>query len=529
MQKYSNPIIKGFNPDPSICRVDDTFYLVTSTFEFFPGVPLYKSKNLVDWECIGHCLTRASQLPLDGCRVSGGVYAPTIRYFDGKLYMVTTNVSAGGNFIVHSDDMGISWSEPVWIAQGGIDPSLLFADDKVYFVSNEGANGEKGMHVCEINPLTGGKYTESKLISYGCGGRYPEAPHLYKIHGSYYLMLAEGGTEFGHMVTIQKSDSPYGPFIPCPHNPILSHREEESMDIVCTGHGDMVEDAAGNWWMVALGVRTITNENRTLMLHNLGRETFLAPVKWENGWPIVGNKGRLALEMQAELPGGVDAGNNSNNEEKSRLGVATNCSPKTEKKYSLWTGNVLKHELTYIRNPQTENYKINVEQNLYVLKGTDITLSVNGKSPTFVGIRQKEFEMQAQVCLQASPQREEEKAGVTVFYNNEHHYDIFLTGKDGKLLIGVRKCIYDFEAVTVLREINQNAVELKIEADHEYYYLSYREKGSDQPYSLLDKGTTAAMCTEITRNMTFTGTFIGMFSENIEAQFTDFACNAKLE
>lgn len=501
MQTYHNPIIKGFHPDPSICRVDDTFYLVTSSFEFFPGVPIFQSKNLVDWKCIGHCLTRASQLPLDGCRVSGGIYAPTIRYFDGKLFMVTTNESFGGNFIVYSEDMGISWSEPIWIAQGGIDPSLLFADDKAYFVSTAGANGEKGIHLCEINPMTGEKYTESKLISYGCGGRYPEAPHLYKIDGIYYLMLAEGGTEFGHMVTIQKSDNPYGPFVSCPHNPILSHREEESMDIVCTGHGDLVEDAAGNWWMVALGVRTVTNERRALMLHNLGRETFLAPVIWENGWPIVGNQARLALEMQAELPGNAGT---------ERAGAEDGIS---------------ETDLTYIRNPFKENYTIDTVNNEYHLKGTDITLSENGKSPTFIGIRQKEFAADTQVCLWANPQNEAEKAGMTVFYNNEHHYDIFLTKKENKLMIGVRKCIYDFEAITVLREISCNDVELKIEADCEYYYLFYKEKDSKQPFILLDQGTTAAMCTEITRYMTFTGTFFGMFSENTDAQFTAFKMN----
>ena len=129
-----NPVIPGYHPDPSICRVDDTYYLVTSSFEFFPGVPIFSSHDLINWKLIGHCLTRPSQLPLKNCQVSEGIYAPTIRYHNGYFFMVTTNVSGGGNFIVHATDPKGEWSEPAWVAQGGIDPSLLFFQDKVYFV-----------------------------------------------------------------------------------------------------------------------------------------------------------------------------------------------------------------------------------------------------------------------------------------------------------------------------------------------------------------------------------------------------------
>ena len=143
MQKYRNPVITGFNPDPSICRVGDDFYLVTSSFEYFPGVPVYHSRNLADWECIGHCLTQTMQLKLKNSWNSGGIYAPTIRYHNGRFYMVTTNVSDKGNMIVHTDDLMGDWSEPVWVEQGGIDPSLLFADGKTYFVSNSDEKGSQ--------------------------------------------------------------------------------------------------------------------------------------------------------------------------------------------------------------------------------------------------------------------------------------------------------------------------------------------------------------------------------------------------
>jgi alpha-N-arabinofuranosidase len=218
MNSYQNPIIPGFNPDPSICRAGEDYYIAVSSFEFFPGVPLYHSKNLADWEMTGHCLTRPEQLPLNGCRASGGIYAPTLRYHEGIFYMVTTNVSGGGNFIVHTQDINGPWSDPAFIDQGGIDPSLLFDGGKVYFCSNGNA-GTDGIFVCEVEPRTGEKFTPSRLISSGCGGRCPEAPHIYHIGLWYYLLMAEGGTEYGHMVTIQRSRNIYGPYVQCPHNP----------------------------------------------------------------------------------------------------------------------------------------------------------------------------------------------------------------------------------------------------------------------------------------------------------------------
>ena len=292
--KYQNPAIKGFHPDPSVCFDGQDFYLVISTFEFFPGVPVFRSRNLVNWELIGHCLTEEEQLPLGECRPSGGIYAPTIRYHEGIYYMVTTNVSCGGHLIVHTKNPAGKWSAPVSVEQDGIDPSLLFDGDKVYFVSTLFQDGRQAIAMCEIDPLTGEKRTPSTVISHGCGGKFPEAPHQYRIGEYYYLMLAEGGTEYGHMVTISRSKSPYGPYKPCPHNPILTHRDEQVNPIQCTGHADLVQDANGNWWMVCLAVRPIGT-----LLHNLGRETCLAPVKWENGWPVVGNGGRIAVDMDA--------------------------------------------------------------------------------------------------------------------------------------------------------------------------------------------------------------------------------------
>ena len=200
-QGYQNPVIPGFHPDPSICRAGDDFYLVNSSFQYFPGVPLFHSKDLINWEQIGHCLTRPSQLPLHDAGPWGGIYAPTIRYNSGTFYMITTNVSDKGNFLVHTTDPRGEWSEPVWLKQGGIDPSLYFEDGKCYLVSNPGV----GIYLCEINPKTGEQLNESKRIWNGTGGRHPEGPHIYKKDGWYYLLISEGGTEYGHKVTIARS------------------------------------------------------------------------------------------------------------------------------------------------------------------------------------------------------------------------------------------------------------------------------------------------------------------------------------
>lgn len=260
IQKYKNPIISGYNPDPSICRVGDDFYLVNSTFEFYPGVPVYHSKNLVNWELINYCLRDKEQLYLDGVRPSGGIYAPMLCYHNGEFFMTTTNVSHKGHLIVHTSDIYGKWSKPVWIDQGGIDPTLLFDGEDVYFASTSRDKDDRdGIFMCKINPYTGEKLSESVRISHGCGGICPEGPHIYKLNGKYYLLLAEGGTEYGHMVTMQRADSPFGPYEPCPHNPILIHKDNPDGSIACTGHADLEVDQNGNWWLVCLGIRLSCN------------------------------------------------------------------------------------------------------------------------------------------------------------------------------------------------------------------------------------------------------------------------------
>jgi xylan 1,4-beta-xylosidase len=286
---HRKPVVSGLRPDPSVCRVGEDYYMVNSTFEYSPGVPIRHSRDLVNWRLMGHCLTRPSQLPLDKCRASGGIFAPTIRYHRGRFYMVTTNIGGGGNLIVHTDDPAGDWSEPVWLGLGGINPSLLFEDDTCYFTS-----AGDGMVIATIDPLTGEVIQGPVPFWRGNRGQYPEAQHLYKVKGRYYALLAERSAEYGHMVTVARGNTPRGPWEMNSKNPFLSHRSMNS-PIQATGHAELVQGHDGNWWMVFLGVRPV----RCPPCYHLGRQTFLAPVTWERGWPVVNDEQRVPLQSQS--------------------------------------------------------------------------------------------------------------------------------------------------------------------------------------------------------------------------------------
>ncbi|MBB5803366.1 beta-xylosidase [Saccharothrix ecbatanensis] len=274
---YDNPVIGGFHPDPSVCRVGEDYYLVCSSFEYFPGVPIFHSRDLVHWRQIGNVLDRPSQLP-PGTSASGGIYAPTLRHHDGRFWLITTNVSAGGNFLVTAERPEGPWSDPVWIDLPGIDPDLAWDEDGNCWCA------VSGVQVARIDPGTGAVLERPLHAWSGTGLQYPEAPHLYRIGEWWYLMIAEGGTERGHTVTTARARTPRGPWHPAPTNPILTHRSTNHA-IQSTGHADLVTTPDGDWWMVLLATRP---RGFTPSFHVLGRETFLTPVKWVDGWPRVG-------------------------------------------------------------------------------------------------------------------------------------------------------------------------------------------------------------------------------------------------
>jgi hypothetical protein len=282
------PVVPGFHPDPSVVRVGDTYWLVHSSFEYAPGVPLYRSTDLVTWEQAGHVLARPSQLDVSAAPGSGGITAPTIRHHDGRFWMVTTNLADGGWQVLTSaeDPLG-EWSDPVRMTGvRGIDPDLAWDDDGTLLVSYAGfgAGGPAGLVQQAVDPVTGAALTGRRPLWQGTGGRFPEGPHLYRVGDLWYLLVAEGGTERGHAVTIARGPSPAGPFEPCPSNPLLTHRGVES-PVQNTGHADLVQRPDGSWAVVFHGVRP---RGASPQFHVLGRETFAAEVEWVDGWPRLG-------------------------------------------------------------------------------------------------------------------------------------------------------------------------------------------------------------------------------------------------
>ncbi|MFB7946867.1 glycoside hydrolase family 43 protein [Kitasatospora phosalacinea] len=289
MRTYDNPVIPGFHPDPSVCRVGDDYYLVCSSFEYVPGLPLFHSRDLVHWRQLGNVLDRPGQLPLPlpGSTASRGLYAPTIRYHDGRFRVICTNVTAGGNFLVTAERPEGPWSDPVWIDLPGIDPDLAWEEDGTCWA----ASTSPGIHLTRIDPDRG-EVLEGPFPTWsGTGLKWPEAPHLYRIGDWWYLMIAEGGTERAHSVSIARSRRPDGPFEACPDNPLLTHAGSHS-PIQNTGHADLVQGPDGSWWALLLGVRP---RGGTPGWHPLGRETYLTPVSWVDDWPVI-------AEVPVELP-----------------------------------------------------------------------------------------------------------------------------------------------------------------------------------------------------------------------------------
>lgn len=483
---YKNPIIPGFYPDPSVCRVNDDYYLVTSSFEYFPGVPVFHSKDLVNWEQIGHCLTRDSQLPLNKCRASAGIYAPTIRFHNGLFYMVTTNVSGGGNFFVTASDPAGEWSEPVWVNQGGIYPTIFWDEDgKSYFMSNghQFSDGtyRGGILLSEIDLKTGKRTTEPVPIWNGTGGRYPEAPHIYKKDGYYYLLIAEGGTEYGHKVTISRSKFIYGPYEPCPFNPILTHinRETQSNPIQGTGHADLIQAHDGSWWTVFLAFRPQNGDH-----HLTGRETYLAPISWPlNGWPVVNGNGSVTTNMSC-----------------STLPLKPFAAKTVRDDFS---NSIPSFDWNYLRNPARENFIFDAKESKLILKGSAITL-IEADSPTFLGRRQDQIKFQATSLITFSPSKVNEEAGFTVWMNERYHFDLVKT--KGKLLLR-----YQLGVIThIEKEITMNATSfyLRIDGTPEFYTFSYSTDGKS--YMPAGKVTTNLISTETAGG--FTGVYLGLFA-----------------
>ncbi|NSW95870.1 MAG: glycoside hydrolase family 43 protein, partial [Bacteroidales bacterium] len=409
---YKNPVIPGFFSDPSVCRVGDDYYLVTSTFEYFPGVPVFHSKDLVNWELIGYCIDRPTQLPK-----GLNIFACTIRHHNGTFYMITTNVGAGGNFYVTATNPAGPWSDPIWIEAGGIDPDLFFDDDgKVYVISST-------FELHEVDIKTGKFISEGRKVWNGTGGRYPEGPHIYKKDGFYYIMAAEGGTEEAHSETIARSKNIWGPYNSNPANPILTHCNAagQGNPIQGVGHADIINAHDGSWWIVFHGYRSVGGTH-----HTLGRETCLAPVSWpKNGWPVVNGNGTVTVEMTCPTlplkPFPAKPARTDFSAEKPDL------------------------EWNFLRYPSMENYSLTARKGFLRLTGSEQTIE-DRKSPTFIGRRAQDMYFTAVTQVEFNPSKANEEAGMIIL-NNGTHFDILIKQSKGK-----RVAVARFRSGSVVHE-----------------------------------------------------------------------------
>jgi xylan 1,4-beta-xylosidase len=489
-----NPIIPGFHPDPSICRVGQDYYVAVSTFEYFPGVPIFHSRDLRNWKLIGHCLTRESQLDLKNIGCSGGIYAPTLRHHNGTFYMVTTNVGKCGNFYVTASDPAGPWSEPILLKQRGIDPSFLFDDDgKVYLTTSQNLQSE-------IDIRTGELLTEPRQIWEGTGGYDLEAPHLYKINGWYYLLCAEGGTHHGHMITLARSRSPWGPFTPCPHNPILTNRNLSSFRVQATGHGDLVEAHDGTWWLVCLAIRT--GKTWFPKTHHLGRETFLAPVHWDaEGWPVVNGTGTLDLQV----PG---------------PGIEEHAWPVRPARQDF---SELSPDWVHIRNPEPHHYSLEERPTWLRLRGAQGTL-IETKPIACIVRRQTETDCEASTLLEFSPERDGDEAGLVVLMNREYHYCLHISRQNGRVIAGLRRQVGDITHQQTLIDLPPGACqfELRLKADAKHYHFALALPG--EPELAMGSALVRLLTTEVAGG--FTGMMIGLYATgngHDSAAPTDFA------
>lgn len=485
---YKNPVLRGMYPDPSVCRAGDKYYMVCSTFQYFPAVPLFESSDMVNWKQIGHCITRKSQLDLSGAGISSGIFAPTIRCNKGRFYMVTTNATNHKNFYVYTDDIYGEWSDPVYVEQDGIDPSLYFEDGKSYFISNgfDEESARSCIRMCEIDIGTGEKLSETRPLWYGTGGRFMEAPHLYKFGDYYYILDAEGGTEYGHMVNYARSKSMWGPFEMFPGNPVLTNRNLGGYIIQGAGHGDLIEDKDGNWWFMHLAFR---QSGQWMTYHHLGRECCLVPVHWKDGWFYMGNG---TCELEYDLPD-------------------RSFSPQELSFRKTFESLCWDKDWCFIRNYRKENYECGTD---YLrLTGTPDTL-FDCKLPTVAAIRQSEFEETVSVRVQSDC----EEAGITVYMDENHHYDLY---RDNAGSVCLRLTIGCLSSVVNEVTIMEGAVKLIIEAEA-YGYRFFAETGNERME--LGYADTKYLSSEVAGG--FTGVMLGLYAVDKDgrcAGFTEFS------
>jgi len=500
-----NPILSGCYPDPSICRVGEDYYVVTSTFEYFPGLPIFHSRDLVHWHQIGHVLDRPSQLDLDEVRSSGGLYAPTIRHHNGTFYVINTLVDGktkSGNFVVTATQPQGPWSEPHWLDADGIDPSLFFDNDgKCWYVGtrlNEAGHytGHTEIFLQELDLENMRLAGEVTVLWDGAlkGVVWAEAPHIYKANGYYYLLIAEAGTAHHHSVTIARSKSITGPYEGNKGNPILTHRHL-GLDhpIVGTGHADLVETQNGELWLVLLAMRPYGG-----YYYNLGRETFLVPARWEDDWLIVSpGTGRVEFEYPApnlpehvwdELPARDD------------FEAAT-----------------LAQHWNFLRTPRAEFYSLSERPGFLRLRLRPQHLAEQ-TAPSFVGRRQQHINFTAETVMEFTPRSANECAGLVLIQNDSFHFR-FIVGYENEPVLRLIKRAHGQDEILASQPVPSGYYILKITADEQNYNFYFSTNGIW--HALAENVDGRILSTPVAGG--FVGAYIAMYASSNGQPGTNYA------
>lgn len=499
-----NPILPGCYPDPTICRVGDDYYIANSSFAFFPGVPVWHSKDLKNWKQLGYALNRPSQLLLkEGLRISGGIYAPDLKYnpHNKLFYLITTDIGGLGNFFITTDDpkKGV-WSDPVRLPDvGGIDPSILFDDDgKAYILNNDAPegkplyNGHRAIWIREFDWKNGRTVGKAKVAVNGGVDitkkpSWIEGPHLYHINGKYYLIAAEGGTGPNHSEVAFTSDSPFGPFKPCAINPILTQRGlpyNRPNKITCVGHADLVQTPKGDWKAVFLGVRPYKGGHDVM-----GRETFLLPVEWKDGQPVILPQGEIITYADRKV---------------------------TPAK--LWNSKKLADEAIFIRTPLLPFYRL-VSGSLE-LDARSVKLNDKGQ-PSAIGRWVTHFEFEAETVLDFVPETTDDAAGLMIFHDDVHNVTLAKSlDKDNKPCLKLKAYSKGVEkySFTQLLSQDESESELKIKVmgvrekktGSVSYKFCYAAKKSKQWKDMGNSVSADLFSTQTAGG--FTGTMIGVYA-----------------
>jgi xylan 1,4-beta-xylosidase len=506
--QFYNPILPGWYSDPSICSNGEDYFLVTSTFAYFPGVPIFHSKDLVNWKQIGHVLERSSQLKLDGQKLSEGIFAPAISYnkVNKTYYMVTTNIG-GGNFFVKTKDPFGSWSDPIWLADvKGIDPSFFFDDDgKAYIINNDAPDGpamydgHRAIRIQQFDVTKDQTFGPRKMLVNGGVNLeekpvWIEGPHIYKIGGKYLLMAAEGGTSTNHREVIFQGNAPMGEFTPWSQNPILTQRHLDPgrlNPVTCAGHADLIQAKEGDWWAVFLACRPINNT-----FENLGRETFLMPVKWSNdGFPYLtqGNDLVPAILKREGVTRTDDAtfGNFAKTDDfnSTKLGL----------------------EWMTLRGPASNLCSLSEKPGFLSLRCAEVA-STERKEIAFISRRIQHHKFEAATVVHFQPQHEDETAGLMLLKDEGHQYFLAIRkSKTGGRMISVEKIAAD--NMEVMRSVElpgtSGPVALKIVSDGLHFnFYSAVEKDNWIPVA----ENIDARYLSTANSFGFTGTNIGMYA-----------------